>query len=163
MFQNHFKLFTEQFPEINFLFWTDLSSCTTHLWQKSFRGHNVLQTSLVIPCVPSKCQLFLSSSWKALLSICGYFSYFQNCSTNPERSMKERLTELNSVFVRHYTKTSGACQESVAQQRFTEATNLYFRVMKKLLDMVAILFLILYKHDFLMKFSFIIWYIILTV
>ena len=56
--------------------------------------------------------------------------------------MKERLTELNSVFVRHYTKTSGACQESVAQQRFTEATNLYFRVMKKLLDLVAILFLI---------------------
>lgn len=50
--------------------------------------------------------------------------------------MKDRLTELKTVFVRHYTKTSGVGQESVAKQRFTEATNLYFRVMKKLLDMV---------------------------
>ena len=43
---NHFKLFKDQFPEMSFffihvsnLFWTDLSSCTKHLWR--FRGHTV--------------------------------------------------------------------------------------------------------------------------
>ena len=45
------------------LFWTDQSSCT-NIWQKSFRGHNVLRTSLVFISINNvpffQCWIFYS-------------------------------------------------------------------------------------------------------
>ena len=50
-----FQIFKVKITQMSFffillcnLFWTDLSSCTKHLWPKIFRGHNVSQTSLVL-------------------------------------------------------------------------------------------------------------------
>jgi len=56
MFQNHFKLFKEQFPEMIFVFiyLCNLFELTYQVVQnicdkkKSFRRYNVLQTSLVL-------------------------------------------------------------------------------------------------------------------
>ena len=44
-------------------------------------------------------------------------------------------------FLSHYLETSGNGQGAVAEQRYRQATNLYYRVMKRLLDIVSIIIL----------------------
>ncbi|XP_052218213.1 retinoblastoma-associated protein-like [Dreissena polymorpha] len=60
--------------------------------------------------------------------------HFQNCASNPERSITDRASQMKLKFLSHYLETSGNGQGAVAEQRYRQATNLYYRVMKRLLD-----------------------------
>ncbi|KAL4219927.1 Retinoblastoma-associated protein [Mactra antiquata] len=62
--------------------------------------------------------------------------YFENCSNNPQSSIKERLEIMKSRFCSCYIQKVGCMtQKNIAEQRFKQATILYYRVMTALLDM----------------------------
>ncbi|KAH3811757.1 hypothetical protein DPMN_140172 [Dreissena polymorpha] len=59
---------------------------------------------------------------------------YRNCASNPERSITDRASQIKLKFLSHYLETSGNEQGAVAEQRYRQATNLYYRLMKRLLD-----------------------------
>jgi len=50
--------------------------------------------------------------------------------------MMERISKLKLKFLSSYLEVAGASQGHVAEQRYTQAVNLYYRVMKRMLDTV---------------------------
>lgn len=61
---------------------------------------------------------------------------FRQCANNPEISIQVRLNEIKAKFLPKYTEVYGVGQPAgVSELRFTQATNLYYRVMKMLLNM----------------------------
>ncbi|XP_052784892.1 retinoblastoma-associated protein-like isoform X3 [Mya arenaria] len=61
--------------------------------------------------------------------------HLKNCASKPEQAIVDRVSQLKLKFLSRYLETAGSCQGHVAEQRYTQATNLYYRVMNRLLDM----------------------------
>ncbi|XP_041346816.1 retinoblastoma-associated protein-like [Gigantopelta aegis] len=61
--------------------------------------------------------------------------YFQKCSTNVTVPIANRLKGLKETFVSKFASMAKTSQRSVAEQRVTMATRLYYQVMESMLNM----------------------------
>jgi len=63
----------------------------------------------------------------------------QNCSTqNPAEEIDTRVRKHREKFRRNYVELTGKNQEPEAEQRFTLAQRLYYRVMDAMLQIVSV-------------------------
>ncbi|WAR28133.1 RB-like protein [Mya arenaria] len=53
--------------------------------------------------------------------------HLKNCASKPEQAIVDRVSQLKLKFLSRYLETAGSCQGHVAEQRYTQATNLYYR------------------------------------
>ncbi|XP_048258242.1 retinoblastoma-associated protein-like isoform X2 [Haliotis rufescens] len=58
-------------------------------------------------------------------------NYFKNCAIDPTTSIADRVIELERVFTSNFASS----QTTIAEQRFTMAKRLYYRVMESMLNM----------------------------
>jgi retinoblastoma-associated protein len=77
----------------------------------------------------------------SLLQLCSdgpsvtLLGYMERCSINPMPAVKERLAQLEELFVHHFMLATGDRSSSIARVRYSLTTRLYYRIMEALLKM----------------------------
>ncbi|KAL3847216.1 hypothetical protein ACJMK2_018138, partial [Sinanodonta woodiana] len=62
-------------------------------------------------------------------------SFFEKCSRSPEASISSHLARFRITFVDEFVKLAGISLKFTGEQRYKQATRLYYRVMEGLLNM----------------------------